>query len=106
MLYRVTFAGRHNQEGDPSDAPSSEFSLEVPDGVILDQRFVERLEPPSDHNEGRLDEDDDFLSAGSETWEYDVADERIDEFVASLKDSAEVMRWAELGDELSTPTPA
>jgi hypothetical protein len=48
-----------------------------------------------------LEEDDSFLSVGSETWDYEVADGREDEFIAALKNSQMVMEYVRLDEEPS-----
>jgi len=50
------------------------------------------------HSEDALEEDDDFLSVGSETWDYEVADGREDDFVAALQNSQMVMEYVRLDD--------
>jgi len=42
---------------------------------------------PSPHSEEKLEEDDSFLSVGSETWDYEIVDTREDEFLAAVKNS-------------------
>jgi hypothetical protein len=42
--------------------------LKCPDGVVLDRAFVEKTAPSAMHSEEFLEEDDSFLSVGSETW--------------------------------------
>jgi Mg2+ and Co2+ transporter CorA len=85
MRYRVTFMERTNAEGEPSEYPSDNLTSELPDGVVLDSTFVERTEPAAVHSEERLEEDDDFLSVGSETWDYEVSDDRQDEFLKAVR---------------------
>jgi hypothetical protein len=46
-----------------------------------------------------MDEDDSFLSVQTEAWDYDVADDRKDDFVAALRNSEVVVEYEELGDE-------
>lgn len=89
MKYRVTYRKRFNREGDEADAPQT--FLNVPDGVVLDSEFVERIEPPSLHVEDAMEEDDDFLSLGSEIWEYDVAEGRDQEFKDAVLNSQMAM---------------
>jgi len=48
------------------------------------------------HNEEQLEEDDNFLSVGEETWDYDIADDRKDEFLAAAKNSQMVIDCEEL----------
>jgi hypothetical protein len=87
MRYRVTFMERTDSKGNPSEAPPDYVTIDVADGVIIDCALVERLEPAALRNEDQFEEDDNFLSVGSETWDYEVADERRDEFLAAVKNS-------------------
>jgi hypothetical protein len=50
------------------------------------------------HSEDSLEEDDDFLSVGSETWDYAVADGREDDFIAALQNSQMVMEYVQLDE--------
>jgi hypothetical protein len=84
MRYRVTFMERTNAEGEPTESPSENLAVELADGVVLDSSFVERTEPAAVHSEERLEEDDSFLSVGSETWDYEVADDRQGEFLEAV----------------------
>ena len=97
MKYRVTFRKRYNQAGQPSDDPAALVS--APDGVIEDSVFLERFEPPSVHNTGDMEEDDDFLAYGTEVWIYDVAEGRDDEFKLALVNSEVVLEFEEVPDE-------
>jgi hypothetical protein len=87
MRYRVTFMERTDAKGNPSETPPDYVAIDAADGVVLDRTFVERLEPAAMHNQDELEEDDNFLSVGSETWDYEVDDERQDEFLAAVKNS-------------------
>jgi hypothetical protein len=98
MKYRVVFMERVDAEANPSENPAEYVELEAPDGVILDQVFVERVEPQSMHNQEVMDEDDSFNSIGTEVWEYDVADGREQEFINALKNSKMVMEYHEFDD--------
>jgi hypothetical protein len=98
MRYRVTFMERTNGAGDPSENPPDYVAIDLPDGVVLDQNFIERTKPEALHSQEELDEDDSFLSVGSETWDYDVADDRQDEFLAAVKNSRIAMECVPLGD--------
>ena len=96
MRYRVTYRKRFDREGDEADAPQT--FLSVPDGVILDSEYVERIEPTSLHVEDAMEEDDDFLSLGSEIWEYDVADGRDQEFKDAVLNSQMAMELERVED--------
>jgi hypothetical protein len=101
MRFRVTFMERTNVAGDPSEQADEYLDIEVPDGVVIEKAFVERTQPAALHNEEALAEDDSFLSVGSATWEYEIADDRQDEFIDAIKNSGMAMEWQRLGDELS-----
>lgn len=96
MRYRVTFMERTRGDGEPSEFPPDYVSIDVPDGVVIDRTFVERTKPEAMHSQEEMDEDDSFLSVGSETWDYDVADDRKDEFLAAVKNSQLAIECEEL----------
>ncbi len=89
---------RTNAAAQPSEFPPGYVSIDLADGVVLDRTFVERSEPQATHAAEGLEEDDDFLSVGSETWDYDVAEGRDDEFLAAVKNSEMAMECVALGD--------
>ena len=95
------FYGRTGVTGEPSEAPTDYVAIDLPDGVVLEKLFIDRTEPDALHSEEALEEDDSFLSVGSETWDYEVADEREDEFIAALKNSQMVMEYVRLDEEPS-----
>lgn len=99
MRYRVTFMERTDVEGRPVEIPPDYVAIDVLDGVVLDRSFIERTEPAALHSEERLEEDDSFLSVGSETWDYQIADGREDEFLAAVKNSQLAMECIPLGDD-------
>jgi hypothetical protein len=92
---------RTDVTGEPSEAPTDYVAIDLPDGVVLEKLFIDRTAPDALHSEEMLDEDDSFLSVGSETWDYEVADGREDEFIAALKNSQMVMEYVWLDEEPS-----
>ncbi len=94
VLYRVTFRKRFDQNGEGADAPVT--FLDLADGVVLDSTFVEAIEPDNLHVEESMDEDDDFLSLGTEIWEFDVAEARGQEFKDALVNSRVVIEFDEM----------
>jgi hypothetical protein len=103
--FRVTFMERTGASGEPSERPTDYVAIDLADGVVRDKQFVERTEPAAMHSEDALEEDDDFLSVGSETWDYEVADNREDEFIAALMNSQMVMEYVRLDGEPSPIEP-
>jgi hypothetical protein len=98
MKYQVTFRERNDAAGNPSENPPEFVDPELVDGIVVDANMVERIEPENLHGEEAMDEDDDFLSLGSETWEYDIAEGREKEFEDALKNSRMVMEFEVLDD--------
>jgi len=98
VRYRVTFMERTGVKGQPSEFPPDYVEIEAPEGVVLEKTFIERTEPEALHGEEELDEDDSFLSVGSETWDYEIADGRQDEFLAALKNSQMAIECVSLDD--------
>jgi hypothetical protein len=91
MRYRVTFKKRFDHDGNGTDRPES--LLNLADGVVEEASIIEQVQPDSVHVEEEMDEDDDFLSFGSEMWEYQVVEGRGDEFVTALKESGVVVEY-------------
>ena len=108
MKYKVAFRKRFDRQGHPADDPVS--LLDPAEGVIQDSEFIEILEPPSLHvtddiNEGtgsENSEDDGFLAFGTETWVFDVAEGRDQEFKEALRETGVVLDVEEVPDESLT----
>ena len=106
MRYVVTFRKRFGQDGEPADTPTA--LLDVDEGVIEDSEFVQVLEPAGLHETEDLAgaptsqsaDDDGFLGFGTETWMYDVAEGREDEFKLALVNSEVVVEFHEFDDEM------
>ena len=99
--FRVTFLERTGASGEPSERPTDYVAIDLADGVVRGKQFVERTAPAAKHSEDSLEEDDDFLSVGSETWDYEVAAGREEEFIAALMNSQMVMEYVRLDNEPS-----
>ena len=95
-FYKVTFTKRFNSEGEEADRPES--FVEVLDGVVLNAAKAEVIEPAGMHSQEVLDEDDAFLSIGTEVWEYEVADGRQQEFIDALEQSRKVIQYEEMDE--------
>ena len=102
MKYRVVFRERSNEEGEKADDPPSFLEPELADDVVLDARFVGRLQPDALHSSDAMEEDDAFLGLTAEIWEYDVAEGRDQDFKDALANSGMVMEFdpLESSDEL------
>src|SRR5689334_22860739 len=99
MRYRVTFLERTDETGLPSEVPPDYLAIHVPDDVVQQRTFVERTAPSALRSTETLDEDDSFLSVGSETWDCEVFDKRQDEFLAAVRKSQMAMECVPLEDE-------
>ena len=98
MRYRVVVRERTNEDCSPVENPSEFLDVQLADGVVKDAQVVSRDTPAGMHEDG-LREDDAFLSLESEVWEYDVATDRVDEFIAAMKNSQMVMEFEALEEE-------
>lgn len=96
MTYEVTFRKRFDAQGEPMDRP--ETFVRPAEGVILDARQARVNEPPAQHSQEALDEDDNFESIGTEVWEFEVADDREDEFITALENSRMVLEYEQIDD--------
>ncbi len=94
MTYNVVFRKRFDGEGEESDRP--ENFVRVLDGVVINAVKSGVIEPPAQHGQDVLDEDDSFLSIGTETWEYEIAEGREEEFIAALEESQMVIEYEEM----------
>jgi hypothetical protein len=105
VRYRIAFAKRFKSSGrESSIEPSFSLDSSLADGVVAEKTFVGRLEPQAQHSQSVLDEDDAFLgSAAPEIWEYEVVDERAQEFEQTIRESAGILEFEVVDD---TPTDA
>lgn len=102
MKYRVIFRGRSDQQGEKADEPSSFLDTQLDDETVLDSVLVGRTQPDALHSSDVIEEDDGFLSLGSEIWEYDVAEGKDEDFKNAVANSGIVMEVEPLesSDEL------
>jgi len=91
MRYRVLFMERTGADGERSEEPVNYLEPELEDGVVKEAVFIERTKPLAMHSQEVMDEDDNFLSVGSEVWEYDIEDGRDREFLEAAKNSQMVL---------------
>lgn len=99
MRYRVVYKKRFSEDG--SAAESHAPSLDLLEGVVAESEFVERFAPDNLHVQEEMDEDDSFLSLGSEVWEYDINPGREREFREAVLNTGmamEVERVEEIED--------
>ena len=96
MTYRVTFRKRFTEQGEEADRP--ENFVQVLDGVVLNAARSEVTDPPALHSQDVLDEDDNFESLGTESWEYEMANGREKEFIDALENSRMVIQYEEIGE--------
>ena len=93
MKYRVTFRERSDRVGNPAEAPPEFVEPELTDDIVLGASMVERIGPENLHVQEVMDEDDNFLSMGTEVWEYDIAGGRDKDFTDALRNSRMVVEY-------------
>jgi hypothetical protein len=102
MKYRVVFRERSDSSGEKADDPSSFLDVQLDDETVLDRVLIGRNRPDALHSSDQLEEDDTFLSIGTEVWEYDVAEGKDEDFKNACLNSGVVIEFEPLesGDEL------
>ena len=102
MKYRVVFRERSDRAGEKADDPPSFLDTQLDDETVLDAVFVGRNRPDALHSSDMIEEDDSFLSIGTEVWEYDVAEGKDQDFKNALLNSGMVIEFEPLesSDEL------
>ena len=95
-FYKVIFTKRFDSEGEEADRP--ETFVQVSDGVVLNAAKAEQIEPPGMHKKDVMDEDDAFLSVGTEVWEYEIADGTDEEFIQALEVSRKVIQYEQMDE--------
>lgn len=96
--YRVVFMERTGQFGENIESPAEYLIPQLSDGVVLDTEFVSRNQPEAQHSQEVLDEDDSFLSIGTEIWMYEIADGREQEFEDAARNSRMVIELERMDD--------
>ena len=96
MTYKVTFRKRFNEQAEEADRPESFVRTE--EGVVLNAAKSEVIDPPALHSQDTLDEDDNFESLGTESWEYEIAGGREREFIDALENSRMVIQYEAIDD--------
>jgi hypothetical protein len=96
MKYRVVFRERSDESGEKSDDPASFLDTQLDDDTVVDAVFVGRNRPDALHSSDASEEDDAFLSIGTEVWEYDVADGKEADFKNAMLNSGMVVEFEPL----------
>ena len=96
MKYKVVLRERSDESGEKADDPASFPDTQLDDETVIDAVFVGRNRPDGLHSSDALEEDDSFLSLGTEVWEYDVAEGKDQEFKDALRNSGMVMEFEPL----------
>lgn len=96
MTYKVIFRKRFDGEANESDNPAA--FVDTDGSVVLNAEKAEVVDPPALHSQDVLDEDDSFLSVGTETWEFEIASGREDDFIRALERSQMVIEYEQIDD--------
>jgi len=100
VTYRIAFTKRFESGGHASPLnPTVALDSMLAEGIVGEKRFVERLEPESEHSQEVMDEDDAFLgSSAAEVWEYEVLDSRRDEFEDAVGRAGRILEFEIVDD--------
>lgn len=98
MVIRVTFAERTGMNGAPSEAPQELFAREMPDEIIKEKEFVQRLAPASLHNDDTLDDEEAPYEAAAESWDFTIDSKRVEEFLATVRNTEDALEYVMIDD--------
>lgn len=96
MNYRVVFRERGNKKGDAGENPIG-FLQGGSENVVRRSSFIRRTDPEVKTVADPLEGDDEFLSLGTEVWEYEVAEGKDQEFKDALLNSGSIIEFTLIG---------
>jgi len=93
MKYQVVFRERKNKESDAAENPIGFLQGDGSEDVLRKSTFVRRTDPELKTSPEPLDADDELIGLGTETWEYEVAEGRDQEFKDALLNSGSIIEF-------------
>jgi hypothetical protein len=97
MKYRVVFRERAAPKGRIRENPIGFLQGGRSDSVVRKSTFVLRHEPEFKRSADPLEDDADFRHLGTETWEFEVAEGKDQEFKDALLNSGSMVEFAPIG---------
>jgi len=91
MRYRVVFRERATRAGAAAENPLAFLEANRSDEIVRHALFVLRKDPEVRAPADPLTEDEEFLSLGTQTWDYEVAEGKDQQFKDALLNSGSMV---------------
>lgn len=93
MVFRESESGR----GDAAENPIAFLQANRSDEIVQQAVFVLRKDPDLRTGADSFAEDEEFLSMGTQIWEYEVASGKDQEFKDALLNSGSMVEFTPIG---------
>lgn len=97
MTYRVVFRERATRAGAAAENPLAFLQANRSYEVVRHALFVSRKDPEVRAPADSLTEDEEFLSLGTQTWDYEVAEGKDQQFKDALLNSGSMVEFTPMG---------
>ncbi len=97
MRYRVVFRERVSGRGSPVENPVAFLQANRSEEIVRQAVFVLRKDPEVRSSTDPLTEEQEFLELGTQTWEYEVAEGKDQEFKDALLNSGSILEFTPIG---------
>jgi hypothetical protein len=99
MRYRVVFRERVSGRDGALENPVAFLQANRSDEIVRQAVFVLRNDPGVRSSTDPLADDEEFLRLGTQTWEYEVADGKDQEFKDALLNSGSIVEFTPIGGD-------
>jgi hypothetical protein len=97
MRYRVVFRERGTNGRGTAENPVAFLQANRAEDIVRQAQFVLRRDPEVRVPAERPADDEDFPALGTQTWEYEVAEGRDQEFKDALLNSGSLVEFTTIG---------
>ena len=97
MRYRVVFRERVSGREGALENPVAFLQANRSDEIVRQAVFVLRKDPDVRSSTDPLPADEEFLGLGTQTWEYEVAEGKDQEFKDALLNSGSIVEFTPIG---------
>jgi hypothetical protein len=97
MRYRVVFRERGTSGRRTTENPVAFLQANRAEDIVREAEFVLRQDPERRASGERPADDEDFGALGTQTWEYEVAEGRDQEFKDALLNSGSLVEFTAIG---------
>jgi len=93
MNYRVVFRERRSEKATGGANPVAFLQGSLSDNVVRNSSFVARNGPEAKTTSDPVEADEELSGLGTETWEYEVAEGKDQEFKDALLNSGSMIEF-------------